>query len=72
MPPLCSATLLCVCVCVYSCYIAERTKRMAQIWKQVFSDDPSRVVVVIAGQASWPVASEKVFTCRCDCRVVVK
>lgn len=32
------------------CYIAERTKVMSQIWKEVFADEPDRVVVVVSGQ----------------------
>lgn len=48
------------------CYVAERTKQMSDIWKDVFSDDPSRVQVVVAGQAAWPLAAEKIFTCRCE------
>lgn len=46
--------LLCLCLlgCCLRCYIAERTKNMSKVWKDVFADDPNRVVVVIQGQAS--------------------
>lgn len=40
-----------MCGFVCRCYIAERTKNMSKIWKDVFADDLNRVVVVIQGQA---------------------
>jgi hypothetical protein len=46
------------------CYYAERTKNMSRIWKEVFGDDASRVIVVAEGQGVWPITSDKVLSCR--------
>eukprot|EP00899_Mesostigma_viride_P001814 jgi/Mesvir1/11633/Mv00035-RA.3 len=47
------------------CYLSERTKQIAEIWRDVFgADTRSRLHVVLAAQTVWTLTSEIALSCR--------
>jgi hypothetical protein len=45
------------------CYVSNRTREIANIFRAVFGAAASRVKVVLQGQAGWSLASERLLSC---------